>query len=181
MEYTYQYPHYAITCDSVIFNVEDLNDIKVLLVTRKNDPYKGCLALPGGFLDPSDMTTQECAYRELYEETSLCEGHLLFELSQAHTMSWALRDPRERVISVVFTSICENYAVNFPKAKDDAATVQWVSLSSLNPKELAFDHRNAIGFALRELFYKNKNVRDNFYLDADEELANHINKLCQKY
>ena len=71
MSYTYEYPHFAVTVDNVIFNIADATDIKVLLITRKNEPYKGCFALPGGFLDQDDMSGMSGALRELKEETGL--------------------------------------------------------------------------------------------------------------
>lgn len=148
MSYTYKYPHFAITVDNVIFNLTNSNDIKVLLITRKNEPYKGCYALPGGFLDPEDITLEEAATRELKEET----GILLYGLNEVCTLSRIDRDPRERCISVVYTkSICheEEYPI---KAGDDAATCQWVSLSDITKENLAFDHWNAILCAMNREF-----------------------------
>ena len=68
-QYCYQYPRPAVTTDCVIFGF-DGEVLKVLLVERGGEPYKGCWAFPGGFLN-MDETTDECAVRELEEETGL--------------------------------------------------------------------------------------------------------------
>ena len=64
MSYTYDYPRPAVTADCVVITQEE--DAKVLLVQRGNEPYKGCWALPGGFME-MDETTEQCAIRELQE------------------------------------------------------------------------------------------------------------------
>lgn len=71
MEYTYRYPHFAVTVDNVVINNNDRLNPKILLIKRKNDPYKDTWALPGGFLDPDDEDAKAAALRELKEETNL--------------------------------------------------------------------------------------------------------------
>ncbi len=68
MSYTYEYPRPAVTADCVVITKED--SPKVLLIQRGGEPYKGCWAFPGGFMD-MDETTEQCAIRELKEETGL--------------------------------------------------------------------------------------------------------------
>ena len=63
MSYTYGDPHCAVTVDNVIFNLKDPNNPKVLLITLKNEPFKGKLALPGGFLDLEDRSAMGGAIR----------------------------------------------------------------------------------------------------------------------
>ena len=65
--YCYRYPHPAVTADCVIFGFDGVS-IKVLLIQRGIDPYKGKWALPGGFMN-IDESAEECARRELEEET----------------------------------------------------------------------------------------------------------------
>ena len=67
--YTYKYPHPAVTADCVVFGFNG-QDLKILLIERGNDPYKGCWAFPGGFMN-IDETAEQCAKRELKEETGL--------------------------------------------------------------------------------------------------------------
>lgn len=61
MSYTYQYPHPAVTADCVVFGLVE-QELQVLLIERGNDPYKGCWAFPGGFMN-MDETAEECARR----------------------------------------------------------------------------------------------------------------------
>ncbi len=68
MEYIYNYPRPAVTADCVVMTKESVPH--VLLIERGNEPFKGCWAFPGGFMD-MDETTEQCAIRELKEETGL--------------------------------------------------------------------------------------------------------------
>ena len=68
MAYTYQYPRAALTADCIVITQEQ--EPRILLIERKNEPFKGCWAFPGGFMN-MDETTQDCAIRELKEETGL--------------------------------------------------------------------------------------------------------------
>ena len=146
MSYTYEYVHYAVTVDNVIFNLKDPYNPKVLLITRKNEPFKGKLALPGGFLDPDDMSGMYGALRELKEETGLNCTYL----TQVCTLTKMGRDPRERCISIVYSGFYNG--TQKPVAQDDAATVQWVSINTLRKDMLAFDHATAILKAIDVMF-----------------------------
>ena len=154
MAYIYKYVHFAVTTDNVIFNIIDPNDPKVLLITRKNEPFKGKLALPGGFLDQEDRNGMLGALRELKEETGLNYTYL----TQVCTLTNIDRDPRERCISVVYSSFYHDIQV--PIAQDDAATVQWVSLTALRKNMLAFDHATAIWKAIDVMF---NNMKDQYF------------------
>lgn len=67
MAYTYKYPRPAVTADCVVVTKEVVP--QVLLIERGADPFKGCWAFPGGFMN-MDETTEQCAIRELEEEFS---------------------------------------------------------------------------------------------------------------
>ncbi len=134
MPYLYKYPRPALTVDAVVFKKVD-KDISVLLIQRKNAPYRGKWALPGGFVD-MDETLEESVYRELQEETGITR----VDLKQLHTFSSIERDPRGRTVSVVFWGILQSGET--PQAGDDAALAQWFNLNNLPP--LAFDHKEIL-------------------------------------
>jgi 8-oxo-dGTP diphosphatase len=128
-KYHYKYPHPGVTTDNVIFGF-DGNMVKVLLIERKFDPYKGYWALPGGFLEITE-SAEEGARRELMEETGLDTTFV----KQFHTFSTPDRDPRERVITIAYYSLVR---ISEVKGMDDAAQAKWFPLNEV-PK-LAFDH-----------------------------------------
>lgn len=136
--YTYKYPHPSVTTDCVIFGF-DGKDLNILLVERGLEPFKGSWALPGGFLK-MDETVEECAKRELMEETNVSNVFL----EQFHTFSAVDRDPRERVITVAFYALVKpsDYEVI---GGDDAAQAEWFNQNELPP--LAFDHEDVINMA----------------------------------
>ena len=90
LKYCYKYPHPSVTTDCVIFGF-DGKKLQVLLVQRGNEPYKGCWAFPGGFMN-MDESAEEGALRELQEETGLKDAYI----RQFHTFTAPQRDPRER-------------------------------------------------------------------------------------
>ncbi len=68
MTYSYKYPRAALTVDCVVF-ARDEEDLKVLLIQRRLEPFAGQWALPGGFVQVNE-TLEETALRELREETT---------------------------------------------------------------------------------------------------------------
>lgn len=145
MSYTYKYPHPAVTTDCVIFSF-DGTDLKVLLIERGNEPYKGYWAFPGGFLN-MDENAEQGALRELQEETGLIPNYI----EQFHTFTKVDRDPRERVVSIAYLALIKPTDV---KGGDDASDAKWFSLKELPP--LAFDHEYIFRVAqqaLRERIY----------------------------
>lgn len=138
--YQYKYEHMAVTTDCVIFAFED-STLKVLLVKRGLEPYKGQWAFPGGFLK-MDETAQEGALRELKEETTL-ETSAIRELG---VFSAVDRDPRERVITIAYYALIRPSEVI---GGDDAEEAAWFPIDSL-PK-LAFDHQQIFDAAVERL------------------------------
>jgi len=129
MSYTYEYPRPAVTADCVVIAKE--NEPKVLLIQRGNEPFKGQWAFPGGFMN-MDETTEQCAVRELEEETGLKVN----EIKQIGAYSKVDRDPRGRTVTVAYLVVIDK--AEAVKGGDDAAKAQWFPLSNL--PELAFDH-----------------------------------------
>ncbi|HSH52820.1 MAG TPA: NUDIX hydrolase [Bacteroidales bacterium] len=139
MIYTYAYPRPAVTVDIIVFKKEK-NDVQILLIERKNHPFKNMWALPGGFVD-KDEDIKIAAYRELAEETSIQD----IQLSQLHTFGKPGRDPRGHTVSVVYKGFLINSNQKI-KAGDDAKNLQWFSINDL--PDLAFDHREIIEYVV---------------------------------
>ena len=136
----YKYEHMAVTTDCVIFTYEDWK-LKVLLVRRGGDPFKGQWAFPGGFLRMNE-TAEEGARRELREETSLIPS----AIGQLGVFSDVDRDPRERVITIAWYALVKPSEV---VGGDDAAEAAWFPVDGLPP--LAFDHRKIFDAAMVRL------------------------------
>lgn len=134
MGYTYEYPRPAVTVDAIII-ARKYDDFQVLLIRRKNDPYKGYWALPGGFVDGQETLKQACK-RELQEETGLTG----VPLKQFHTFGKLGRDPRGHTVSVVYYSVV-NECYNL-KGADDAEEARWFPLNDL--PDMSFDHEDIL-------------------------------------
>ncbi|HZD36634.1 MAG TPA: NUDIX hydrolase [Nitrososphaeraceae archaeon] len=105
-------------------------DSEILLARRKKEPFKGYLALPGGFVNIG----------ETIEETALN-----IELTDIlGVYSDPQRDPRGHIMSTVFigrTTSNENNGANKAISQDDASELEWIDLQMTNNKMLALDHR----------------------------------------
>ena len=137
--YSYQYPRPALTADCVIFAPDGVGGYRLLLVRRGNDPFKGMWALPGGFMD-MDETLEQCARRELKEETGVDAPDRFEELGSFSTVD---RDPRGRTVTVAFLAVIPMAEA---RGGDDAADAQWFPLNALPP--LAFDHEEIMQRAI---------------------------------
>jgi len=107
-------------------------DLKVLMIKRKKDPFKGLLALPGGFVNEGE-TVEEAAQREVKEETSL----EVEPINILGVYSDPTRDPRKHSMSTVFIGIIVG---GYDRAGDDAASIEWVELNEIEKQAIAFDH-----------------------------------------
>jgi 8-oxo-dGTP diphosphatase len=141
--YQYEYQRPGVTVDAVLFDMYDDDKIpKVLLIKRKNEPFKGMWAIPGGFLE-IDEELEVGAARELYEETGVDIPPN--ELQQVVTVGRRNRDPRDRIISVVYTTVVDRYE-HTVCAGDDAEDARWFQVTEL--PELAADHLEIVRKAL---------------------------------
>ncbi len=142
-KYVYDWPRPMVTVDAAVFTFSD-DKAKVLLINRGNEPFKGKWALPGGFVD-MDEELEDAVARELEEETGLAT----VQLEQMRTFGTVGRDPRGRMITIVFMGIAMEGQDKI-KAGDDAAQAQWFDIEKL-PEDMAFDHNEVIKFAIEKL------------------------------
>jgi len=139
-KYVYDWPRPMVTVDVVVFDVS--GDVpKVLLIKRRNEPFKGRWAFPGGFVD-MDEELEDAAARELAEETGLTG----VKLQQLHTFGRCGRDPRGRNITVAFIGITKENKI---KSGDDAAEAKWFDIDDL--PEMGFDHNEVAAVAIKRL------------------------------
>ncbi|MEV0475052.1 NUDIX hydrolase [Streptomyces prunicolor] len=134
-------PPVLLTVDLVILTLRE-GRLCVLLVERGEDPFRGMLALPGGFLNHAGEEILDAAHRELSEETALLAGWV--HLEQLATYGDAGRDPRGRVVSVAHLAIAPGLPE--PVAGTDAMDAAWVPAEAVlsGEVELAFDHRRIV-------------------------------------
>ena len=137
-----KYDRPSVTVDVVMMSLRQ-RDLQVLLVKRRSWPFEGMWAIPGGFIN-MDESLEAAAKRELKEETSVQDVYL----EQLYTFGDPHRDPRTRVITVVYFALLDSDRLHV-KAADDAVNVGWFSVYQLPP--LAFDHDGIIQYALSRL------------------------------
>jgi 8-oxo-dGTP diphosphatase len=138
-KYTYDWPRPMVTVDIAVFHPFK-GKLDILLIQRGKEPFKGSWALPGGFVEIEEEL-DDAAARELSEETGLRN----IKLEQVQTFGAIGRDPRGRVISILYMAILK---ADIPQlcAGDDASAVRWFDNHRL-PEKIAFDHRMVIEFA----------------------------------
>jgi len=124
-----------VAADCVVFDHRN----RLLLIRRKNEPFKGQYALPGGFIELEE-TTENAARRELLEET----GVRAESLRLIGVYSDPGRDPRYHCISIAYLAVAHEARA---LAGDDAETAEfvehWLNLA------LAFDHNKILQDALK--------------------------------
>jgi 8-oxo-dGTP diphosphatase len=144
--YTYEYPHPAVAVDIGLFTVagalQDLR-VQVLLIARKEKPYQGQWALPGGFVRIHE-DLPEAALRELAEETGVRDVYL----EQVGAVGTPDRDTRERVITIVYVGLVAG-GQHTLEPSGDATDARWFDLNRL--PTLAFDHAELLQMALEHL------------------------------
>ncbi|MFW6117389.1 MAG: NUDIX domain-containing protein [Thermoproteota archaeon] len=122
----------SLTVDVVIRR----EDGSIVLVKRKNPPFKGFYALPGGFVEYGE-TVEAAAIREAREETGLD-----IELTQLlGVYSDPKRDPRGHMVSIVYLAERKGGTL---RASSDAQEVECLNMI---PEQMAFDHRKILNDA----------------------------------
>ncbi|WP_194892246.1 NUDIX domain-containing protein [Catenulispora pinisilvae] len=134
-----------LAVDLVILTVLD-GRLQILVVERGNEPYRGRLALPGGFMRPGeDLPTT--AWRELQEETGVGPAHIP-HLEQVGAYSEPDRDPRGRVVTIAYLALAPDLPA--PTPGSDALNAAWVPAHDIlaAPTQLAFDHDTIVADAV---------------------------------
>jgi 8-oxo-dGTP diphosphatase len=141
--YTYEFPRPNLTVDCVVFGLDRGHTLKIVLIQRNLEPFKGEWALPGGFVR-TDETLEAAALRELREETGI---ETVF-LEQLYTFGSLDRDPRERVVTIAYYALVNLWEYQI-QAATDASDAAWFAVDRLPP--LAFDHERIVEVALKRL------------------------------
>ena len=128
-----EHPWLAVDC--IVFDLLD----RLLLISRKSEPFQGRFALPGGFVGYGE-TVEHAALRELEEETGIKAS----DIRLVGVYSEPNRDPRRHVVSIAFLVLPDTTDAH---AGDDAATAEFVA--GWRSAELAFDHNKILADACR--------------------------------
>lgn len=137
------YKNPSLTVDTIIFDESE----NIILIKRKNSPYKDHWALPGGFVEYGE-TVENAAIRETKEETSID----ITLTNLVNVYSKPDRDPRGHTVTIAYTAKGD---FNQMKAADDACDIQIFSKSDLKKIDLAFDHAKII----EDAFKVNNNIK----------------------
>ena len=129
-----------VTVDVLIVKTFELEQ-QILLIKRKNEPFKDCWALPGGFVDENE-DLEQAAIRELVEETQVKISHL----EQIGAFGKPYRDPRGHMVSIAYFGKVATNTIAI--AADDAKEIGWFSVTNL--PTLAFDHSDIIKAGLQK-------------------------------
>lgn len=171
--FAYEYPRPAVTVDIILF-VFQQEQLRVLLIRRANEPYKGKWALPGGFVGEQE-NLYGAALRELKEETNVSNVYL----EQLYTFGEPGRDPRARVITVAYFALlsAEEVAQQEVHGASDAGEARWWDIYEL--PELAFDHQRILDYALQRLRWKLEWTALGFLLLPSEFTLSELQKVYE--
>ena len=140
--FEYQYPHPAVTVDCIIFGFDGQN-LKVMLIQRKSEPFAKKWALPGAFVN-EDESLENCAERVLMKESNISGVYL----EQLFTFGTPSRDPRERVISVAYMGLVKTADFELI-AGNDELQIEWRDINEV--QDLAFDHQQILETAIQRI------------------------------
>ena len=154
-----EYERPSVTADIVVLTLDSSDELSILLIKRGEYPFKGCWAIPGGFLQAGKESIDEAAARELKSETNIDNVFL----KQLYTFGNVGRDPRTTVISVAYTALVPKHMLDI-KAGDDAQDARLFKIKydvngivftndglTITESDLAFDHNEIIRMAITRL------------------------------
>ena len=149
-KYSYDFPMAGMTADCIMLHKFG-EEWKILLIKRGGEPYKGMLALPGGFVNVETELIKNACIREILEEVSV-------ELRECDVDFFKVadkvdRDPRGRTITFVYSTVLSDEQVQQVKAGDDAESYEWYLFneSLWRCMNFAFDHREILRDFLNSL------------------------------
>jgi 8-oxo-dGTP diphosphatase len=177
MPRTYEWPRPAVTVDIVLFTVAgELQDLRlrVLLIQRELEPFRGRWALPGGFVH-EDEDLSHAARRELAEETGVRDVYL----EQVGAVGTPGRDPRGHTVTIVYVALVPADRHELA-ATGDARAVGWFDVHGpgrLPP--LAFDHGKLLQTALEHLRRRLRETPAAFELLPAEFTLSEFQSLCE--
>ncbi len=134
-----QFPPFGVTVDVVLLTVRG-GALSVLLVERDTHPFRGRLALPGGFVRP-DEDLDRAAVARLEGETGVRRDAAHVE--QLGAYGDPRRDPRMRIVSVAYLVFAPDLPAPVPGAW--TRSVAWVPVAEVDAGQLAFDHAQVLG------------------------------------
>lgn len=149
-KFTYDYARPQVTADVLVFwhaQAKTLLDAYILLIKRKNEPFKDCWAFPGGFVDINEKI-EYAARRELKEELGLPSEEL--EFKPEGVFDDIQRDPRDRTITHAFSTWINDKQLTQVHASDDAKEAKCFRLTDALGMPLAFDHKHILQIAIRQ-------------------------------
>lgn len=153
--------------DTNNYRKNDKKRMSVLLVKRKDYPYKDKWCLPGGFLNPKDETLEQCARRVLKRETNLSNIYL----EQLYTFDGINRDPRLRVVSTSFVAL-----VDKAKLEEKVEQASWFNFISVeeknnNVKITLSNNEEIIDFTIKKVLRERTTDRYQFVTVENQSLA----------
>ena len=172
------YKQLSLTVDLLILSVseEDTGNYRkqnkkkmsILLVKRKDYPYKDMWCLPGGFLNPDTETLEDCAFRVLKNETNLSKIYL----EQLYTFDGLNRDPRCRVISSSYIALVDKNRLE----GNLAAEASWFDIVSYEETDdlinvLLNNEKDTIKFTIKKTLRELTTDRYNFSIQENDNLA----------
>ena len=135
----------VLTTNVVVFSLRD-EQLKLLLVRRRNAPFQGYWSLPGGVVG-EDEDIEANANAKLEEGTGVSGLYL----EQLCTFGAPDRDPRERVVSIAYYALVASKRLRL-RTDEHSEGVGWFALDEL--PELAFDHGRMVETAHQRLASK---------------------------
>ena len=170
-----EFEQLSMTSDILIISVSEeeidnyrkntFKKMSILLVKRDDYPYKDKWCLPGGFLNPSNETLEECSKRILKSETNLDNIYL----EQLYTFDGINRDPRCRVVSTSYMALVNKNRLK-DKLNNNASWFDIVKYKSTD-KEVFMELDNGeevIMFTLNKIL-KNKTTNNYEYIVKDNK------------